>query len=40
MIKTTRRCAYGFRDTQYFFYKIYEYSRKPTQNWLSHKILI
>lgn len=40
MIKTTRRCAYGFRDTQYFFYKIYENSRKPTQNWLSHKILI
>ncbi|MDY5498573.1 MAG: hypothetical protein SPF89_00545 [Sphaerochaetaceae bacterium] len=35
MTKTT----YGFRDTQYFFSKTYENSRKPTQNWLSHKIL-
>ena len=40
MIKTTRRSAYGFRDTQYFFSKIYENSRKPSQIWLSHKILI
>ena len=40
MIKTTRRCAYGFRDTQYFFSKIYGNSRKPSQSWLSHKILI
>ena len=39
MIKTTRRCAYGFRDTQYFFSRIYENSRKPSQIWLSHKNL-
>lgn len=35
-VKTTRRCAYGFRDTRYFFSKIYENTRKPSQNWLSH----
>ena len=39
-IKTTRRSAYGFRNTQYFFFKICENSRKPSQTWLSHKNLI
>ena len=40
MTKTKRTPAYCFRDTQYFFSKIYENSRKPSQSWLSHKMLI
>jgi transposase len=39
MIKTTRRMAYGFHDTQYFFWKIMENSRKPYGHWKSPKIL-
>ena len=31
MIKTLRRQAYGFRDTRYFFLKIWERSRKHTK---------
>ncbi len=38
MIKTTRRCAYGFMDTQYFFSKIYGNSRKSPQHWLPHEM--
>jgi hypothetical protein len=38
MIKTTRRMAYGFHDTQYFFWKIMENSRKPYGHWKSPKI--
>ena len=32
--------AYKSKNTQYFFSKIYENSRKPSQSWLSHKMLI
>ncbi len=31
MIKTLRRQAYGFRDTRYFFLKIWERSRRHTK---------
>lgn len=31
MIKTLRRQAYGFRDTRYFFLKIWERSRRRTK---------
>jgi transposase len=37
LIKTIRRKAYGFRDTQYFFLKIMEASRKPKVRFKSHK---
>ena len=40
MVKATRRTAYGFRDNPYFFSQIYGNSRKPSQIWLSHTILI
>jgi transposase len=39
MIKTIRRQAYGFRDTEYFFLKIMEASRKPYCRYQSHRIL-
>jgi len=38
-IKTIRRQAYGFRDTEYFFLKIMEASRKPYYRYQSHRIL-
>ncbi len=31
MVKTLRRQAYGFRDTRYFFLKIWEKSRRHTK---------
>ena len=31
MFKTLRRQAYGYRDTRYFFLKIWERSRKHTK---------
>ena len=37
LIKTIRRKAYGFRDTEYFFLKIMEASRKPRVRFKSHK---
>lgn len=40
MIKTIRRQACGFRDTRYFFSKIYENSRRPYRFRVSHKILL
>jgi len=39
MIKTVRRQAYGFRDTEYFFLKIMEASRKRYWTYKSHRIL-
>lgn len=39
LIKTIRRQAYGFRDTEYFFLKIKEASRKPYYQYQSHRIL-
>lgn len=37
LIKTIRRKAYGFHDTQYFFLKIMEASRRPPAAYRSHK---
>ena len=37
LIKTIRRKAYGFRDTEYFFLKIMEASRKPRVRFKSPK---
>ena len=37
LIKTIRRKAYGFQDTQYFFLKIMEASRRPKARYQSHK---
>lgn len=31
MIKTLRRQAYGYRDTRYFFLKVWERSRRHTK---------
>lgn len=39
LIKTIRRQAYGFRDTQYFFLKIKEATRKPKRTYQSHRFL-
>lgn len=39
LIKTIRRQSYGFRDTEYFFLKIMEASRKPYYRYQSHRIL-
>ncbi|HZJ88074.1 MAG TPA: transposase, partial [Sphaerochaeta sp.] len=39
LIKTIRRQAYGFRDTEYFFLKIKEATSRPKQNYKSHKFL-
>ena len=39
MIKTLRRKAYGFRDTEYFFLKIKFESLKPRLRYLSPKFL-
>jgi transposase len=39
LIKTIRRQAYGFRDTEYFFLKIKEATSRPKQNYQSHKFL-
>jgi transposase len=39
LIKTIRRKAYGLPDTQYFFWKIMDASRKPYTHYKSHKIL-
>jgi len=40
MIKTVRRASYNIPDTEYFFWKIMEASRKPYQKYKSHRILI
>ena len=40
MIKTVRRASYGISDTEYFFWKIMEASRRPYQKYKSHRILI
>ena len=38
-IKTLRRQAYGYRDDEYFFLKLFDVSRKNyVRNPLSHKI--
>lgn len=37
LIKTIRRKAYGFHDTQYFFLKIMEASRRPPIKFKSHR---
>jgi transposase len=37
LIKTIRRKAYGFHDTQYFFLKIMEASRRPPVKYQSHR---
>ena len=37
LIKTIRRKAYGFHDTQYFFLKIMEASRRPRARYQSHR---
>jgi Transposase and inactivated derivatives len=39
VIKTIRRKAYGFRDTEYFFLRIMFESYKPRFRYVSHKIL-
>ena len=39
LIKTIRRKAYGFRDTEYFFLKIMFESYKPRLRYVSHKFL-
>lgn len=39
LVKTIRRKAYGFRDTEYFFLKIMFESYKPRLRYKSHKIL-
>ncbi len=39
MIKSLRRTAYGFRDTEYFFLKVMFESLKPRLRYLSPKIL-
>ena len=39
MIKTVRRASYGISDTEYFFWKIMEASRRPYQKYKSHRIL-
>lgn len=39
LVKTIRRQSYGFRDTQYFFWKIMEASRRPYLRYKSHRIL-
>lgn len=39
MIKTVRRNSYGIPDTQYFFWKIMEASRRPYLQYKSHRIL-
>ena len=39
LIKTIRRQAYGFRDTEYFFLKIKEATRRPKQKYQSHRLL-
>lgn len=39
LIKTLRRKAYGFRDTEYFFLKIMFESYKPRLRYVSHKFL-
>jgi len=36
LIRTIRRKAYGFRDTESFFLRIRETSRKPGIRFLSH----
>ena len=37
LIKTIRRKAYGFHDTQYFFLKIMEATRRPPATYRSHR---
>jgi transposase len=39
LVKTIRRQACGFSDTQYFFWKIMEASRRPYLRYKSHRIL-
>jgi transposase len=39
LIKTIRRKSYGIPDTQYFFLKIMEASRRPYRQYKSHKKL-
>lgn len=40
LIKTIRRKSYGLPDTEYFFWKCMEASRKPYAQYKSHRIFV